>query len=601
MPADLAVQGGRPTPSGHWSARRASRAMACRARQRVSLQRRWEAAADSADSGPRDSEPGEGASDEGSCGSRSCSSADRDLVAPLLVRRPGRPAGCRFSQSVLTAARAVAEQPAASLPGLEPPLRTPRSVADILTGARAARAAKADLARDVARQAEAEGLGRTAGPSSAAGSVDACTASGGVLAGAGETGTSHLGACKVGGRREDLLPCDEGTAKAKPTPPRKKLSVAELAALKFMLYSPSAGGAAAAYVAATTGLDRRQLPILQAVAGQMLLEQDEQALIDVLKEVRKLQDEGLVEPLQFCWSRAYDETPEKFRTFTVEDGVAVGDATVAKVLAAQRSWSMLLRRTPAGRAEAGLAVSGAAAGPEGAGRAAAVRCGLAQEDDAEVAGDFIEVHGELATSLIPVSNATAGVMLAATRRVSWLPPDAQALVESLFPRRSLWSTADLHASNGRVERAMAQSQSSWQCGHIRCEIHRASTCELKAQEVCAETVSGVLNLTLAFRAPGMASRFRSLLAKHLRKPGMVERLHGTPPLAATDHREAVYALFSRHSGARSQRRVAVLRQLANGDIRQRVVQHYCNPNCCPGGLAETVRKMCKYLAGALGQ
>jgi len=336
------------------------------------------------------------------------------------------------------------------------------------------------------------------------------------------------------------------------------------------------------------------------------MEQDEQALIDTLHEVRRLQSEELVEPLQFCWSRAYDETPEKFRTFSTEDGVPVGDATIAKVLAAQRSWSMLLRRTPAGRAHASRAAAAAEAcrpegpGRVGAGRVAASRFAVSQHAlDPDTAGDFIELHGTVATSLIPVSGAMAGVMLTATRRVAWMPSDAQELVESMFPRRSLWSTADLHASNGRVERAMAQLQSSWQCGHIRCEIHRASSCELKVQDVCAETVSGVLNLTLAFRAPGMASRFRRLLAAYLRKPGMVVRLVGVPSAAASAHRDAVYALFSRHPGARSKRRVAVARQLANGDIRRRVVEHYCNPLCCPGGLTETVNKMCKYLAGAL--
>ena len=526
-----------------------------RARCRAAVHRRLAAATDSADSGPGHAVPRDGASDESPCRSRSSSGADSDPGETAPVRCLGRPPGSRFARSVLVAA-------ASRLVISAPPSQTPQSRGNILRRARAALAEKAS--------------------------------------------------------RERALPADSLTTDALPAPPRKKLSEAELKALKFLLYSPSAGGAAAAFVAATTGLDRRRLPTLHEVSAQLLLEQDEKALIDTLMEVRRMQSEGLIEALQFCWFRAYDETPEKFRTFSTEDGVPVSDATVAKVLAAQRSWSMLLRLTAAGRAAAGQAAAGpgrAAAGPGvawedelsrvAAGRAATDRvaarlAALAQADDPDVAGDFIELHGTVATSLIPVSNATAGVMLAATRRVSWLPPVAQALIESTFRRRSLWSTADMHASNGRVERAMAYLQSSWQCCHIRCGIHRASSCELKAQDVCSETVSGVLNLTLAFRAPGMASRFRRLLCAHLRKTGNVKRLVGMPSTIATAHREAVYGLFSRHPGAASKRRVAVVSRLANADIRKSVVEHYCNLNCCPRGLSETVEKMCKYLASGLG-
>jgi hypothetical protein len=395
----------------------------------------------------------------------------------------------------------------------------------------------------------------------------------------------------------------------------KWFSPAQQKALRNILYSTSAGGVSAIVMGDLLGVQRLWLPHLHRACAEEMMVQDESAFHNMLVELRRLRVAGLVEPMQFTLFRMYDETPERFRTLTAAGSSVEADCCTAKVLACQREWCMLFARR------------GSASQPTEPGEAAARPSGFAMGAmSGDSATEYTAVWGVLTTSLVPIQNQTAEVLLTATRRMAWLPPDCQAIVEEIFPRRALVSTTDMHGSNVKAERAMAKELAvdcaqpsepfaaerhgrhraeakrscGWNCVQVRCEMHRSHTCELKTHDIAAATVSGVLNVGLSLRIPGAAGRLRRALRKLFRETGRLEILYGHPAHEVIVWRTAITDLFARQGTKRSRTRAAVISRLCNGDWRLvDRLQHYCSPSCCPGGRAETLSKFDRHLVPAL--
>ena len=386
-------------------------------------------------------------------------------------------------------------------------------------------------------------------------------------------------------------------------------------ALNNIMYSTSAGGVSAVMMAQLLKVSRSWLPQLHGACAEEMMAQDESAFRQMLIELRQRHKEGLVEPIQFTLFRMYDETPERFRTVTASGSTVEADCCTAKVLACQREWCMLFAQP--GRVTQPAELGNAAGRPVG--------FGMDHNTD-DSTTQYTSVWGVLSTSLIPIQNQTAEVLLTATRRMAWLPPECQAIIEALFPHRALVSTTDMHGSNVKAEKAMslelavdgpetiehfaaeqrglhsakAKRSCGWNCVQVRCEMHRSHTCELKTHDIVASTVSGVLNVGLSLRIPGAAGRFRRALRKFICEPGRLVILRGEPTHEVITWRTAINDLFTRQGTKRSRLRASVIGRLCNGDIRRRDrLEHFCSENCCPGGLQQTQDKFCRYLVPAL--
>ena len=377
-------------------------------------------------------------------------------------------------------------------------------------------------------------------------------------------------------------------------------SNAQQKALRNILYSTSSGGSSATMMANLLGVSRLWLPHVRLACAEEIIAQDESAFHDMLLKLRDLHTARLVEPMQFTLFRMYDETPEKFRTVTASGSSVEADSCTAKVLACQREWCMLLACR---RSASQLTAPGeSTALPDG--------FGLHDTSDDSVS-EYTAVWGVLTTSLVPIQNQTAEVLLTATLRKAWLPPGCQALVEDIFPRRILVSTTDMHGSNVKAERATAAklagdrprlpaNHHGWHCLQVRCEMHRSHTCELKTHDLVSATVSGVLNVGLSFRIPGVAGRVRKSMRLYIREPGRLVIMHGTPSHEAVAWKTAIINLFSRQPTRHSKSRAAVISGLCNGDWRiADRLEHYCPPGCCPRGLSQTLDKFCNHLVPAL--
>lgn len=386
-------------------------------------------------------------------------------------------------------------------------------------------------------------------------------------------------------------------------------------ALKNVMYSTSAGGVSAVMMAQLLKVSRSWLPPLHGACAEEMMVQDESAFRQMLIELRQRHKEGLVEPIQFTLFRMYDETPERFRTVTASGSSVEADCCTAKVLACQREWCMLFAQP--GRVTLPAELGNTAGRPAG--------FGMDHNTD-DSTTQYTSVWGVLSTSLIPIQNQTAEVLLTATRRMAWLPPECQAIIEALFLHRALVSTTDMHGSNVKAEKAMslelavdgpetvehcaaeqrglhsakAKRSCGWNCVQVRCEMHRSHTCELKTHDIVASTVSGVLNVGLSLRIPGAAGRFRRALRKFICEPDRLVILRGEPTHEVITWRTAINDLFTRQGTKRSRLRAAVIGRLCNGDIRRSDrLEHFCSENCCPGGLQQTKDKFCRYLVPAL--
>ena len=76
------------------------------------------------------------------------------------------------------------------------------------------------------------------------------------------------------------------------------------------------------------------------------------------------------------------------------------------------------------------------------------------------------------------------------------------IIERIFPRRYVLSTADSHGSNAAAEGADEFVHNRWHHAYIRCEIHRCDTAETRTTDQVLDTVSGLVNVAVLFERKG---------------------------------------------------------------------------------------------------
>ena len=287
-------------------------------------------------------------------------------------------------------------------------------------------------------------------------------------------------------------------------------------------------------------VDGRWLQRVQSVAAIRCFEGRWQALLQLLQGLAAAQDRGELSLLQFVHSRAYDETPEVFRTG------AGSSASTCKVLACQARFSMLMMRPSPSES----------VGPS----------------------EFCVLRGQLPSHLVSMPCQTAEVLGSTLHSVGWLPEPVRTLVESVFSHVARVSTCDSHRSNLKVERVAAASAPKWASMTIPCRLHRCHTVQQRAYQVDRSLESGLVNFTLNCRTPGVWARMRQSTTAWLQRNMRI--YHGQLPAEAREWRQQIREWFLTSSSAGGHRRRGVLHvfdHLLNGDVRRTdECQHWCN-------------------------
>ena len=115
---------------------------------------------------------------------------------------------------------------------------------------------------------------------------------------------------------------------------------------------------------------------------------------------------------------------------------------------------------------------------------------------------YVHIYGQLPSELKAMDAQTKEVVFALLQQFRALSPTAVQIIERIFPRRYMLSTADSHGSNAGAEGADQFAHNGWRHAYIRCEIHRCDTAEARTTDLVPETVSGLVNLAFFVERKG---------------------------------------------------------------------------------------------------
>jgi hypothetical protein len=372
------------------------------------------------------------------------------------------------------------------------------------------------------------------------------------------------------------------TQPAKPPPPQRGWeSEAKEHAAHALLWQPTLASMRA--LARMLHVDRRFLSRLAVIAASRLLGEQSSAFAALLSDVRRGVGNGRLRPRMFAWSRMYDETPARAWTHVIKDsGAKEGHAAVAKVMASLLSFSMVLEVAHDGQSSGGSAASRASP------------TALAGAEDAQPCPSFLVVRGSFLQRLAAMADQSQEIVLQAIRSTMNLTPCLRQTVEELFPVTVVLRQSDLHRSGLAAEREEARVHSKWVSTLFRCSMHRARTAEIRTLGLDHRTESFFLNYTLVLRQqPDAVRAYRARVEAWV--TARLTVYQGRPPEEVTRWRRAMgHLMFHDDSRSRSAHaRQYCWERLTNGDGRiQHEVQHYCDGHaCCPGGRAETLRKL----------
>ncbi len=268
-----------------------------------------------------------------------------------------------------------------------------------------------------------------------------------------------------------------------------------------------------------TGAPRIFLEQCVPVAAQIYMQEEDAAFLDLLRSLEHDVDEGVLEGVMFVHTRAHDETPVKATKVFLDDAGVVTNTTTCKVLAMRRGFAMLLRST-----------------------------------DAE---EYVHIYGRRQSRLSVMETQCAENLLEAIKRHGWLSDAEEAIVRRIFRKwRVVLSLTDSLPATIKAARAHARELGvGWKHAHQRCRIHRAHTCEQITVELDPVSVSGCIHLSLFLSQPGAMLRFRTAVAKHIRRTLVI--CYGDLPAEAARWRKCVEDVFMRGKSPRAVRRRSV--------------------------------------------
>ena len=339
-----------------------------------------------------------------------------------------------------------------------------------------------------------------------------------------------------------------------------------------------------------TGASKYFLLTLVPIAGQTILDLDQEAFMDLLKAVKWDVDSGSLRGVAFFFFRAHDETPAMAREIVTEAGTTrASKPRTAKVFAQRLKFRMVLAKQ---------------------------RCHFDVERDG---WDYIHIHGNLASRLCSMQSQTGENLLQAIRTHGWLSDATLKIIETVFPLKGVVALTDSLPATLKAERAFgfaslcdacrsgspchtaaapAQGAAAapaqgptptagcWKHGHIRCRIHRAHTSHKLTSDLASGVVTGLVNCTLHPRSPGVWDKMKKQAREQCKS---VIIRHGRVPQDVLAWRKSIEKTFMRKDSPRTRQRRVAWDLLWNGDGRTNLMEHYCR-GCCQNK-EHTIQKM----------
>ena len=217
---------------------------------------------------------------------------------------------------------------------------------------------------------------------------------------------------------------------------------------------------------------------------------------------------------------------------------------------------------------------------------------------------YVHNYGQLPAELKAMDRQTKEVVFALLQHFRALSPTAVQIIEPIFPRRYVLSTADSHGSNAAAEGADQFVHNGWRHAYIRCEIHRCDTAEARTTDLVPETVSGLVNVAVLFERKGhdLIVAFQEWIERaplriyQGRPPAHVEATRALliETFASSSDAEGTQALGPEWKSLESARKSRTYRRLAwttlfNGDLENHYALGHYEVGCCPHG--DTREKM----------
>lgn len=156
--------------------------------------------------------------------------------------------------------------------------------------------------------------------------------------------------------------------------------------------------------------------------------------------------------------------------------------------------------------------------------------------------------------------------------------------ESCFDHNVRVAVVDRGTANIRLEKSLQTKCPNTVTLLMTCDVHKMAGALKYAMKRVDSTVSGIIHTGLATSNPSSVVTLRSILQRIFDKE--LEIVLDDPPPQFVQHTTEVFNLFcpvdsNSAASGRNARRQYILRRLANSNICERRIIHYCGYQCCP--------------------
>ena len=188
----------------------------------------------------------------------------------------------------------------------------------------------------------------------------------------------------------------------------------------------------------------------------------------------------------------------------------------------------------------------------------------------------------LPVPLNAVDRNTSECLLAVIDKVHSVIPELEAFCND-FGLRIRMPIIDRFSANFKAERFIKTRQDNLVSSVFTCDVHKQASCIKNAMSLTDDTLSGIINLALSLEGSGSLDRMRNILQEIFSEELVV--VYQPPPGEGTEvfrHRQAVLNTFLPLKGMKSRKRRFVLHCLANSDLADHQIVHFCSFGCCRG-------------------
>eukprot|EP00435_Cladocopium_sp_Y103_P020635 s658_g5.t1 len=186
----------------------------------------------------------------------------------------------------------------------------------------------------------------------------------------------------------------------------------------------------------------------------------------------------------------------------------------------------------------------------------------------------------LPVPLSAVDRNTAECLVGVIDQVHALVPELDGFFSD-FGFHVRMPVIDRFAANFKAERFIRTRDPGVISAMFTCDVHKASGCVKNALSLNDDSLSGIINLGLSLEGSGSLDRMRGILQEIFADELQV--VYQQPPGEGTEvfkHRQAVLSTFLPLKTPKSRKRCFVLHCLANSDISNHEIIHYCHFGCC---------------------